>query len=317
MKVLIPDKINAKVIEILQKAGLEVDSKPGISVEDCIKIVDEADAMIVRSGIKVTPEMLAAAKKLKLVVRAGVGYDNIDTEAAAKLGIVVENTPFGNTNAAAEHTLALMFLLSKKILPGQAELKAGTWNRKLEATELKGKTLGLAGLGNVGKKVAKVAVALEMTVLGNDPFVDAEGMNALGVQKSNLEEILVKADYISFHLPLTKETRDMIGANEFAKMKDGVRILNVARGGVVNEDALEEAIKSGKVAGAALDVYSQEPPACRTLIELDQVICTPHQGASTKEAQINVGIDAANQVIAALLHGKIEACVNGITELRS
>jgi D-3-phosphoglycerate dehydrogenase len=309
MKVLIPDKINPKVIDVLHNAGFEVDNKPGIGVDDCIKICGDADAMIVRSGIKVTAAILEAAKKLKLVVRAGVGYDNIDTEAAAKLGIVVENTPFGNTNAAAEHTLALLFLLAKKILPGQAELKAGTWNRKLEGTELKSKVLGILGLGNVGKKVAKVAVALEMTVLGVDPFVD--------VKKSELEEVLVKSDYITVHLPLTKETRDLISAEQFAKMKDGVRILNVARGGVINEETLEEAIKSGKVAGAALDVYTEEPPACRTLIEMDQVICTPHQGASTKEAQINVGIDAANQVIAALKEGKIISCVNGVTTLRA
>jgi D-3-phosphoglycerate dehydrogenase len=317
MKVLIPDKIEQKVIEVLEDAGFDVDFKPGITVEDAIKIVGDVDAMIVRSGIKVNQAMLDAAPKLKLVVRAGVGYDNIDTQYAARLGVAVENTPFGNTNAAAEHTLALLFLLAKKILQGQAELKGGTWNRKLEGTELKGKTLGVLGLGNVGKKVAKVALALEMHVIGYDPYLDEKAIKEIGATKATLAEILKSADYITFHLPLNAETKNMISTAQFALMKDGVKILNVARGGVIDELALEEAIKAGKVAGAALDVYEQEPPTCRSLIETASVICTPHQGASTKEAQINVGLDAANQVIAALKERKIISCVNGVSALKS
>ena len=317
MKVLIPDKVDKKVTEILKEAGLDVDLKPGISEEECVKICHDADAMIVRSGIKITKEILDAAKKLKIVVRAGVGFDNIDAEYAASKGVVVENTPFGNTNAAAEHTLTLLMMLAKHVIHSHLKLKKGEWDRKsFEGTELKGKTLGIVGLGNVGKKVAKVALALEMNVVSFDPFVDEKGMNQLRIKKVELEELIKTSDYITVHVPLTDKTRDLISDKEFSMMKDGVRILNVARGGVINEAALENAIKSGKVAAAALDVYSSEPPICKSLIASEKVICTPHLGASTKEAQINVAIDAANQVVAALKRGKIQNCVNGVKVIK-
>lgn len=317
MKVLIPDKVDKKVMEILKEAGLDVDNRPGITVEECAKICGDADAMIVRSGIKITKEILDAAKNLKLVVRAGVGYDNIDAGYAASKGIVVENTPFGNTNAAAEHTITLLAMLSKHIIHSHIKLKSGLWDRKsFEGTELKGKTLGIIGLGNVGKKVAKVAVALEMDVLGFDPFIDKATMKKMKVKKVEFEELIKESDYITVHVPLIEKTRNLISEKEFAMMKDGVRIINVARGEIVNENALEGAIKSGKVAAAALDVYSSEPPVCKSLIEHEKVICTPHLGASTKEAQVNVAMDAANQVVAALKEGKIENCVNGIKEIR-
>lgn len=313
MKILIPDKVNEKATEILQKNGFEVDNKLGISVEELIKICSDADAMIVRSGIKITKEVIDAAKNLKLVVRAGVGYDNIDAEYAASKGIVVENTPLGNTNAAAEHTLTLMMMLAKHIIHSHTELKGGVWDRKkYKGTELKGKTLGIIGLGNVGKKVAKVALALEMNVISFDPFVDEAAMKELGIKKAELEELIKTSDYITVHVPLNEKTKDMIAEKEFAVMKDGVRILNVARGGVINEEALEKALESGKVAAAALDVYGKEPPICKSLIASEKVICTPHLGASTKEAQVNVAIDAANQVVSALKEGKIENCVNGV-----
>ena len=317
MKVLIPDKLNKKAIEILKEAGLEVDSRPGISVEECIKICADADAIIVRSGIKVTPAIIDAAAKLKVIVRAGVGYDNIDDKYAASKGVAVENTPFGNTNAAAEHTLTLLMMLAKHVIHSHIKLKRGEWDRKsFEGTELKGKTLGLIGLGNVGRKVAKVAVALEMNVQCYDPFVDDAAMKAMGVKKAELEEVIKTSDYLTLHVPLTEKTRNLISAKEFAMMKDGVRILNVARGEVMNEKDLEDALNSGKVAAAALDVYSSEPPLCKSLIAHEKVICTPHLGASTKEAQVNVAIDAANQVVAALKEGKIQFCVNGVKELR-
>ena len=317
MKVLIPDKLNKKAIEILEKAGLQVESKPGITVEECAKICADADAMIVRSGIKVTPAIIDAARKLKLVVRAGVGYDNIDAKYAASKGVVVENTPFGNTNAAAEHTIALLMLLAKHVIHSHIKLKGGEWDRKsFEGTELKGKTLGLVGLGNVGRKVAKVAVALEMNVQCYDPFVDDAAMKSIGVKKAELEEVIKTSDYLTLHVPLTEKTRNLISAKEFAMMKEGVRILNVARGEVMNEKDLEDALNSGKVAAAALDVYSSEPPVCKSLIAHEKVICTPHLGASTKEAQVNVALDAANQVVAALKEGKIQFCVNGVKELR-
>ncbi len=317
MKVLIPDKVDKKVSEILKENGLEADNRPGITAEECAKICADADAMIVRSGINITKEIIDAAKNLKLVVRAGVGYDNIDAEYAASKGIVVENTPFGNTNAAAEHTLTLLMMLAKHIIHSHVKLKSGVWDRKsFEGTELKGKTLGVIGLGNVGKKVAKVAVALEMDVIGFDPFIDKATMKKMKVKKVEFDELIKKSDYITVHVPLIDETRDLISSDEFSMMKDGIRIINVARGEIINENALEEAIKSGKVAAAALDVYSSEPPLCSSLIAHDKVICTPHLGASTKEAQINVGIDAANQVVAALKEGRIENCVNGVKEIR-
>lgn len=317
MKVLIPDKVDKKVTEILKEAGLEVDNKPGISVEECAKICGDADAIIVRSGIKITKEIIDAAKNLKIVVRAGVGYDNIDGNYAATKGIVVENTPFGNTNAAAEHTLTLLMMLAKHIIHSHLTLKKGVWDRKsFEGTELKGKTLGIIGLGNVGKKVAKVAVALEMDVLGFDPFIDESAMSKMKVKKVEFEELLKKSDYITVHVPLIEKTRNLISTEEFARMKNGVKIINVARGEIINEKALEDAINSGKVAAAALDVYSSEPPICKSLIEHDKVICTPHLGASTKEAQINVAIDAANQVVKALKEKIIENCVNGVKEIR-
>ena len=317
MKILIPDKVNEKATSVLEEAGFTVENKPGISEEELIKICADADAMIVRSGIKITPAVIDAASSLKLVVRAGVGFDNIDAEYAASKGVIVENTPFGNTNAAAEHTLTLMILLAKHVIHSHLELKGGTWDRKkYKGTELKGKTLGIVGLGNVGKKVAKVAIALEMDVVSFDPFIDEAGMKELGIKKVELEELIKIADYITIHVPLNDKTKDMISEEQFNMMKDGVRIVNVARGGVVNEDALEHAIKSGKVAAAALDVYSSEPPVCHSLIGDDRVICTPHLGASTKEAQVNVAVDAANQIISALKDGKIENCVNGVGEIK-
>ncbi|MEA2036701.1 MAG: hydroxyacid dehydrogenase [Nanoarchaeota archaeon] len=317
MKILIPDKVNEKATKILEDAGFEVDNKPGITVEECVKICADVDAMIVRSGIKITKEIIDAAKNLKVVVRAGVGYDNIDAEYAASKGVIVENTPFGNTNAAAEHTLTLLILLSKHIIHSHLELKSGTWDRKkYKATELKDKTLGIIGLGNVGKKVAKVALALEMDVLGFDPFIDEEKMKEIGIKKVEFEELIKNSDYITVHVPLTEKTKDLISEKEFSMMKDGVKIVNVARGGVVNEDDLENALKSDKVGAAALDVYSAEPPICKSLIAHDKIICTPHLGASTKEAQINVALDAASQIVNLLKEGKIENCVNGVKEIR-
>lgn len=317
MKVLIPDKVNEKATKILEEAGFEVDNKPGISVEELISVCSDVDAMIVRSGIKITPEVIDAATNLKLVVRAGVGFDNIDSEYAASKGVVVENTPLGNINAAAEHTLTMLMMLAKHVLHSAIELKSGVWNRKqYKATELKGKTLGIVGLGNVGKKVARVANVLEMDVVSFDPFVDEGAMADAGIKKVELDDLIKTSDYITVHVPLNEKTKDLISTKEFAMMKDDVKILNVARGGVINEKALEEAIISGKVGAAALDVYTEEPPICQSLLAHDKVICTPHLGASTKEAQVNVAVDAANQIVKALKEGKVENCVNGVVGIR-
>lgn len=317
MKVLIPDKIDEQAIKILKDAGFEVDNKPGISVEECAKICSDCDAMIVRSGIKITKEILDAANNLKVIVRAGVGYDSIDSEYAAEKGIIVENTPFGNTNAAAEHTLTLLMMLAKHIIHSHTELKKGVWDRKkYKATELKGKTLGIVGLGNIGKKIAKVATALEMDIIGSDPFITKEEAEKINVKKVEFDKLIKDSDFITVHVPKTKETMNMIAKPQFEKMKEGIRILNVARGGIINEKDLAEAIKSGKVAAAAIDVWEEEPPTNRELVELEQVISTPHLGASTIEAQVNVAADASNQIIKCLKEGIIENCVNNVKEIR-
>ena len=317
MKILIPDKVNKKATEILEKAGFEVENKPGISADQLIDICKDADAMIVRSGIKITPEVIDAASKLKLVVRAGVGYDNIDAKHEEQKGVIVENTPFGNTNAAAEHTLTLLMMLAKHVIHAHHELKSGVWDRKkYKSIELKDKTLGIIGLGNIGKKIARVANALEMTVVGSDPFVTAEEAEKIKVKKVELDELYEKSDFITVHVPKTAKTAGMIDEKAFQKMKEGVRILNVARGGIIKEKDLEIALVSGKVAAAALDVYEQEPPVCHSLLAKDQVICTPHLGASTHEAQVNVAVDAAEQIIEALKNNKILNCVNGVEKIK-
>jgi len=318
MKILIPDKVNPKATEILEQAGFEVENKPGITEEELIQVCSDIDAMIVRSGIKITKEVLDAATNLKVVVRAGVGYDNIDSAYAAEKGVIVENTPFGNTNAAAEHTITMLMLLAKHIIHAHTELKSGVWDRKkFKATELKDKTLGIVGLGNIGKKIASVANALEMNVIGSDPFITSEQANEIGVKKVEFDELIKTSDFITVHVPLTPKTENMISKEQIDQMKDGVRILNVARGGIINEDDLEQALASGKVAAAAIDVWKQEPPICKSLIASDNLICTPHLGASTKEAQVNVAVDAANQIVNALKEGKIENCVNKVESVKA
>jgi D-3-phosphoglycerate dehydrogenase / 2-oxoglutarate reductase len=318
MKVLISDKINEEAIKIIKDAGIEVDYKIELNEEKICEIISDYDALLVRSDTKVTPKILetGAKGKLKLVGRAGVGTDNINKKKASELGIVVENTPFGNTNAAAEHTIAMLIMLSKHIIHANESMKKGNWDRNFKSTELKGKTLGLIGFGNVGKKVAKVAKALEMELLVYDPFVEKEDLEKVGAKKVELEEIITKSDYISPHVPLTEQTKNMISEKEFEQMKTGVRILNVARGGVINEIALLNAIKNGKVKAAGIDVFETEPPTNKELIERKEVIATPHLGASTEEAQVNVAIEIAEQVVLALTKGQVKNCVNGIEKLK-
>ncbi|MBW2980175.1 hypothetical protein KY360_02040 [Candidatus Woesearchaeota archaeon] len=317
MKVLLADKISKTAVDIFEKAGLDVDNKPGLSEDEIVAIIPEYDGMVVRSGVKVTAKILEAGTKLKVVGRAGVGTDNIDKETAAKLGIAVENTPLGNVTAAAEHTLTMLMMLAKHVIHGTESLKKGEWERKkYKGTELKGKTLGIVGIGNVGKKVAKVALALEMDVIGFDPFVDEEKAKSMGIRKVELDEIIKNSDFITVHVPLIDKTRNMISKEQFSQMKEGVRILNVARGGVINEKELLEALNSGKVAAAAIDVWETEPPTLRGLVECEKVIATPHLGASTAEAQENVAVDVSNQIVDALKNGKIVNCVNKVEELR-
>jgi len=316
MKVLIADKMSSKVKEILEKHDLGVDEKIGLSEDELVKIIPEYDAMIVRSDTTVTKKILSAGTKLKIVGRAGVGTDNIDKLAANELGIAVENTPYGNTNAAAEHTLTLLMMLAKHIVHSNESMKKGEWNRNFKGTEIKGKTLGLIGFGNVGSKVGLVAKALEMKVIVHDPFVSDEKLKEFGLTRATLEELIKSSDYISPHVPLNEKTKNMLDKEQFSEMKDGVRILNVARGGVINENALLVALNNGKVAAAALDVYSDEPPTNKELIAHNSVIATPHLGASTQEAQENVALDVAEQVVQGLKHGKIMFCVNGVEKLK-
>src|SRR3989338_891079 len=317
MKILLADKVSPTAKKVLEDAGFAADLKPGLNEEELVSIIPEYDAMIVRSGVNVKKNIIDAGDKLKIIGRAGVGFDNIDTQAAKEKGIAVMNTPLGNVNAAAEHTLTMLMMLAKHIIHAHIELKKGVWDRKkYTGIELKGKTLGVVGLGNVGKKVAKVALALEMKVLGFDPYIDKEKMKDIGIEKAELDDLIKQSDFISVHVPKTKETANLINKEKFDMMKKGVRILNVARGGVVNEADLCAAIKSGKVAAAAIDVWNEEPPTCKELIALEQVISTPHLGASTVEAQENVAIDVANQIIKALKEGKLENVVNGVAKIR-
>ncbi|MFN4197284.1 MAG: phosphoglycerate dehydrogenase, partial [Caldimicrobium sp.] len=312
MKVLISDALSEEGINLLKEAGLEVVYKPGLTPEELKKEVVEASALIIRSGTKVTREIMEASKKLKVIGRAGTGLDNVDLQAANELGIVVMNVPGGNTLSAAEHTLALLFALARRIPQANQSVKSGQWDRKkFMGVELNGKVLGIIGLGKIGSIVAEKALCLQMQVIAYDPYVTPDTAAKKGVELVSLEEIYKRADFITIHTPLTKETYHLINREAFSKMKDGVYIINCARGGIIDEEALLEAINSGKVAGAALDVFEKEPvPPDHPLLKSDKVIATPHLGASTIEAQKIVAVEIAKQVVDYLLHGIIRNAVN-------
>lgn len=279
--------------------------------EELIKIIGDYDAMIVRSATKVTPNLLAHASKLKVVGRAGVGVDNIDLKEATNKGIIVVNAPDGNTIAAAEHTIAMMLALARKVTAATAKLKEGVWDRKTYlGTELRNKVLGVVGFGRIGSAVAKRAMAMEMDIIAYDPYISEESAANLGITVASLEEVFKTADIITVHMPLTKETKHLIDAEAIATMKDGVRIINCARGGIVSEEALYEALKSGKVAGAALDVFEKEPNTDSPLYEFDNFIATPHLGASTIEAQINVAVDVSKEIADYLQGNMVRNSVN-------
>ncbi len=303
-KVLVSDPIAKEGIELLKKCA-EVDVKTGLPADELRAIIGHYDALAVRSETKVTADILEAATRLRIIGRAGVGVDNIDVPKATEKGIVVVNSPEGNTIAAAELTVAMLLSLARKIPHADRSIREGKWDRKsFVGSEVYDKTLGIIGLGKIGREVAKRAKSFEMKVIAYDPFANHEQASMLGVELVVLEELYRVSDFITLHVPFNSETRNMIGAPQLAMMKDGVRIINCARGGVVDEAALVEAIKAGKVAGAAFDVYSKEPIAPdNPLRGLDAVITTPHLGASTTEAQINVAIDIAEQ-IADVLQGR-------------
>ncbi|MBI2988066.1 MAG: phosphoglycerate dehydrogenase [Deltaproteobacteria bacterium] len=313
MKILVTDSLARQGLEVFERAaGFEVDVRLGLKPPELKKIVGDYHGWVIRSGTKVTADLIEAAENLKVVGRAGVGVENIDVEAASKKGIVVMNTPGGNNVTTAEHTISLMLSLARHIPQAVASLKAGEWKRdKFMGVELCNKTLGVIGLGNVGRIVAERAVGLRMKVIAHDPFVSPENAARLGVEPVGLEEIFKRSDFITVHVPLTNETRGLINREAFAKMKKGVRIINCARGGIVDEKDLAEALKEGNVAGAALDVYVDEPPPPdHPFFKMEQVITTPHLGASTDEAQLNVAIAVAEQMVDFLARGIIRYAVN-------
>jgi D-3-phosphoglycerate dehydrogenase len=313
MKILVSDSLAPQGLEVFKRAeGFDVDVRLGLKPDELQKICADYDGWVIRSGTKITAQLIEAAKNLKVIGRAGVGYENIDVEAASKKGVVVMNTPGGNNVTTGEHTISLMLALARHIPQAVASLKSGKWNRnKYVGVEICNKTLGIIGLGNVGHIVAERAAGLRMKVLGYDPFIAAENIARMGVEPTSLEEIFSKSDFITVHVPLTQETKGLINRDSFAKMKDGVRIINCARGGIIDEKDLAEAIRSGKVAGAALDVYVDEPPPPdHPLIHMDQVITTPHLGASTDEAQLNVAIAVAEQMVDFLARGVVRYAVN-------
>jgi len=300
MRVLVADPIAKEGIELL-KSKVDVDVKTGLKPDELKSIVGDYDALIVRSETQVTPDIIEAGKKLQVIARAGVGLDNINIPAATQKGIVVVNAPTGNTISAAEHTMALMLALARHVPQAHAKLKSGAWQRSsYTGTELRNKTLGVVGLGNVGSEVARRSQSFEMRIIGYDPFVSAEYAQNLGIELVAIEQLLKEADFITFHIPLTPDTKGMIGEKELKTMKPTARIVNCARGGLIDEEALYKAVEEGVIAGAACDVFSKEPMTDSVLFKNERIIVTPHLGASTSEAQVGVAVDAAEQVIAVL-----------------
>lgn len=312
MKVLVTDPLSEVGIETFRETpGIDVEVYTGLTPEELKGVISPYEGLVIRSSTKVTAEIIEAASKLKVIGRAGIGLDNVDIAAASKRGIVVMNTPAGNTITAAEHTIALMLALSRNIPQATASLKQGNWEKKrLEGRELFNKTLGLIGSGHIGRIVADRAKGMKMKVIVYDPYIKPESIEKLDLEPVSFEELLRRADYITIHTPKTTETTNMINKDAVTKMKKGAMVINCARGGIINEDDLYEALKSGHLGGAALDVFTSEPPGKTRLMELDNFICTPHLGASTKEAQDNVAREVAEQIVAYLLHGTVKNAVN-------
>jgi len=310
-KVLIADKLSPQAIDVFKQNKVEADVKTGLSPEELLAIIGEYDGIAIRSATKVTAKVLEAGKKLKVVGRAGIGVDNVDVKAATAAGVVVMNTPFGNSVTTAEHAISLMMSLARQIPAANASTHAGKWEKnKFMGVELSGKTLGLIGCGNIGSIVADRAQGLKMKVVAYDPFLSTEKAESIHVEKVELDELLKRADFISLHTPLTDTTRNILNKDAFAKAKKGVRIVNCARGGLVSEPDLKEALTSGQVAGAAFDVFETEPATKNDLFGMEQFVCTPHLGASTSEAQENVAVQVAEQMSEFLTVGTVTNAVN-------
>ncbi len=312
MKVLVSDKLANIGIKMFKEADdIEVDVKVGLKPEELRAVIKDYDALVIRSATKVTEGLLDSAAKLKVIGRAGIGLDNVDIRAATKRGVVVMNTPGGNVVTTAEHTIAMMLALSRNIPQGTATLKAGAWEKKnLQGREIFKKTLGVLGYGRIGSIVADRALGLKMRVIVHDPYVNEELIEQAGFRLVSLEDLYRLSDYITVHVPKLKDTMSLIDKKAFGQMKPGVKIINCARGGIVNEKDLADALESGKVAGAALDVFETEPPGPSPLFEFNNVICTPHLGASTAEAQTNVAVAVAEQIIDYLQSETITNAVN-------
>ena len=314
MKILVADKLSEVGLAYLRQQNVDFDNKPGLTPDELKAIAGNYDGMIIRSGVKITADVLAKPGRLKAIARAGVGVDNVDVPVATAKGVIVMNTPGGNTLSTAELALTLMMALSRKVVPAAVSLSAGKWDRKsFEGTQLSGKTLGVIGLGRIGRAVCQYAAALGMKVMGYDPLLSAEAVPD-GVEFCRqVDAIYERADYITVHVPRTKDTAGMISTAQFEKMKPSVRLVNAARGGIIDEAALLTALEQGKVAGAALDVYTEEPPKNETLHKLiahPKVLAVPHLGASTEEAQELVALEAAEILIEALRGGEIRNAVN-------
>ncbi|PSJ37610.1 phosphoglycerate dehydrogenase [Allosphingosinicella deserti] len=310
-KVLISDQMDPKAAEVFRAAGVEVDEITGLSKDELKAIIGQYDGLAIRSATKVTADVLEAATNLKVVGRAGIGVDNVDIPAASARGVVVMNTPFGNSITTAEHAIALMFALARELPAADASTQAGKWEKnRFMGVELTGKTLGLIGAGNIGSIVADRALGLKMKVIAYDPFLTAERAVALGIEKVELDELLARADFITLHTPLTDQTRNILSRDNLAKTKAGVRIINCARGGLIDEAALKEQLESGHVGGAALDVFVEEPAKQNPLFGTPNLVATPHLGASTTEAQVNVAIQVAEQMSEFLTRGGVTNALN-------
>lgn len=310
-KVLISDKLSPAAVDIFRARGIEVDLKPGLTPAELRAIIHNYDGLAIRSATKVTKELLEAAPNLKVVGRAGIGVDNVDIKSATARGVVVMNTPYGNTITTAEHAIAMMFALARELPEASASTKAGKWEKnRFMGVELTGKTLGLIGCGNIGSIVADRAIGLRMKVVAFDPYLSEKRALELGVEKVELDTLLSRADFITLHTPLTDATRNILSREALAKTRKGVRIINCARGGLVDEAALADAITAGHVAGAALDVFEAEPATDSPLFGLEKIICTPHLGAATAEAQENVALQVAEQMSDFLLTGAVSNAIN-------
>ncbi|MBP1643214.1 MAG: serA [Acidobacteria bacterium] len=310
-RILIADPLEKSGIDILRSAGAEVTVVESADRPRLKELIADADALVVRSATKVTRELLAAAPKLKVVGRAGIGVDNVDVPAATELGVLVVNAPTANVMSAVEHTFALLLALARHIPAADASMKRGEWDRKtFKGVELQGKTLGLVGFGKIGQRVGARARAFEMEVIFVDPAIDAARGRQLGAEKVTVDELVERADVVSFHCPLNPGTRGILGAERIARLRKGALVVNCGRGGVVDETALLAALESGHLAGAALDVYEQEPPNRPELARHPRVVATPHIGAQTDEAQERIAVETANMVIAALAGDERIAAVN-------